>query len=69
MLCSGEGVYAVFYYAGHGYEEGGENYLMPIDATINYNPNESIRAQEFLQEMQSCNTLLNLIIIDACRIR
>eukprot|EP00795_Rhopilema_esculentum_P012700 gene12700-3416_t len=64
----GSGIYAVIYYAGHGFELDGENYLLPVDA-MSPDPNESIRAQEFLQEMQSCDTLLNLMFLDCCRTR
>ena len=62
----GRGIFAVFYFAGHGYEMEGENYLLPVDAKC-HNPNQSIRAQEFLQEMQSCGALLNLMFLDCCR--
>lgn len=44
----GPGIFAVFYYAGHGFEENGENYLMPVDATPEKKEEEFIRAQEFL---------------------
>ena len=67
-IFAGPGIYAVIYYAGHGYELDGENYLLPVDA-MSADPNESIRAQEFLQEMQNCNTLLNLMFLDCCRTR
>ena len=26
----GEGVYGLVYFAGHGFEEGGQNYLVPV---------------------------------------
>ena len=68
VTVSGSGIYAVIYYAGHGFELDGENYLLPVDA-MSPDPNESIRAQEFLQEMQSCDTLLNLMFLDCCRTR
>jgi len=65
----GPGVFAVFYFAGHGFEENGENYLMPIDASMQRKSNEFICAQEIINEMQLRETALNLLIIDACRIR
>jgi mucosa-associated lymphoid tissue lymphoma translocation protein 1 len=35
----GEGVYAVFYFVGHGFEANGQCYLLPIGATAgNYGP-------------------------------
>lgn len=65
----GKGVYGVLYYAGHGYEDGGENFLLPVDANLKYNRQDSLRAQEILETMQACDTALNLLIIDSCRIR
>ena len=59
----------MLYYAGHGYEDGGENFLLPVDADLRYNREDSLRAQEILQTMQECDTELNLLIIDSCRIR
>ncbi|XP_066916691.1 uncharacterized protein [Clytia hemisphaerica] len=64
----GPGVFAVFYFAGHGFEENGKNYLMPIDATSTKG-DEFIQAQEILTEMRLANTALNLFIIDACRVK
>ncbi|KAJ7381198.1 B-1 B cell differentiation [Desmophyllum pertusum] len=65
----GKGVYGVLYYAGHGYEDGGENFLLPVDANLKYERQDSLRAQEILETMQACDTALNLLIIDSCRIR
>ncbi|XP_031553377.1 mucosa-associated lymphoid tissue lymphoma translocation protein 1-like [Actinia tenebrosa] len=65
----GKGVYAVLYYAGHGYEDHGKNYLIPVDADLSFKREDSFCAQEILQTMQECNTSLNLLIIDACRVR
>uniref|UniRef100_A0A915E837 Caspase family p20 domain-containing protein n=1 Tax=Ditylenchus dipsaci TaxID=166011 RepID=A0A915E837_9BILA len=48
----GEGVYAVFYFVGHGFEANGQCYLLPIGAPAeNYGPEDS----------------LNLILLDICR--
>ena len=68
FVLPGSGIYAVIYYAGHGFELDGENYMIPVDVK-SADPNESIRAQEFLQEMQICDTLLNLMFLDCCRTR
>lgn len=65
----GKYVYAVLYYGGHGYEDSGKNYLLPVDADLTYRRQDSLCAQEILQTMQDCDTALNLLIIDSCRIR
>ena len=65
----GPGVFSLFYFAGHGFEENGENYLMPIDASPARAASEFMSAQEILREMQLTQTSLNLLIIDCCRMK
>ena len=65
----GPNVFSLFYFAGHGYEENGENYLMPVDASPARAASEFMSAQEILREMQLTQTLLNLLIIDCCRVK
>lgn len=61
---------AMFYYAGHGLQVSGENYLVPIDAMI---ANESDikykceNANYVLDLMQESNVKLKIVILDACR--
>jgi hypothetical protein len=64
---------AAFYFAGHGVELGGSNYLLPKDVP-NVRPGreellkrESLSLQEFLADLRDKGTRLNLVIIDACR--
>ncbi|KAM6257337.1 mucosa-associated lymphoid tissue lymphoma translocation protein 1-like [Porphyrio hochstetteri] len=63
----GKGVYALFYYAGHGYEHSGRNYMVPVDAPQPYAPENCISVQRILQKMQSQQTALNLVLLDTCR--
>ncbi|XP_057278087.1 mucosa-associated lymphoid tissue lymphoma translocation protein 1-like isoform X2 [Pezoporus wallicus] len=63
----GKGVYAIFYYAGHGYEHLGRNYMVPVDAPQPYAPENCISVQRILQRMQQQQTALNLILLDTCR--
>ncbi|XP_064933274.1 mucosa-associated lymphoid tissue lymphoma translocation protein 1-like isoform X3 [Columba livia] len=63
----GKGVYAIFYYAGHGYEHSGRNYMVPVDAPQPYTPANCISVQRILQKMQQQHTALNLILLDTCR--
>ncbi len=60
----------LFYYAGHGVQVKGENYLIPIDANIVDETEveiESINVNAFLQTMESARSRMNIIILDACR--
>jgi len=60
----------LFYYAGHGMQVNGENYLLPVDTTIN-NEQEveyvAVNAGFVLAQMENINDSLNIVILDACR--
>ena len=58
------------FYAGHGIQLDGKNYLVPSDARIEVEEDlrfEAIQASEFLETMANAGTPLNIVIIDACR--
>jgi hypothetical protein len=62
--------FGVFYYAGHGVETNGENYLIPSNADIpsrNMLPDRALKLQFVLDEMSDANNVLNVVILDACR--
>ena|GEM_PF-1516776 len=61
---------ALFYYAGHGVQVGGANYLVPTSA----NPTREaemdfqlLNVDLVLRQMGFARTRLNLLILDACR--
>ena len=59
---------ALFYYAGHGIEAGGQNYLIPIDAKLQRDRDldiEATRLETVLQVVSGAR--MRLIILDACR--
>ncbi|WP_458097828.1 caspase family protein [Roseomonas sp. WA12] len=60
----------LFYYAGHGLQIGGTNWLVPVSA----NPSgprdidfQMVDAELVLKQMQFAQTKLNIVILDACR--
>ena len=60
----------LFFYAGHGMQIDGYNYLIPIGANLADKPDveyEAVRAGRVLAKMQSADTKLNIVILDACR--
>jgi len=60
----------LFYYAGHGMQVNGENYLIPIDANFNNEREveyETVNAGLVLAQMEEAEESLNIIILDACR--
>jgi len=63
---------SIFYYAGHGFELEGENYLSAVDSEIPptskyYAGRYSIRLNEILEIHKKYNDKINITIIDACR--
>jgi len=60
---------ALFYYAGHGLQMEGENYLLPVDAQIETPADvrfNTINLTDVQQEMAGAQRA-NIIILDACR--
>lgn len=65
-----QGGVGLFYFAGHGVQVGGENYLIPLKARIEGQPDlelEGIRVTRVLAEMEKANNGMNIVILDACR--
>ena len=60
---------AVVYYAGHGIEVDGMNYLIPVDATLEQDSDaydEAVALDRVLQSIEPAKRL-RLVILDACR--
>jgi hypothetical protein len=60
----------LFYYAGHGVQSFGNNYLLPIDASLSDAADldlEGVEAQSVLRQMASARNRTNFVILDACR--
>lgn len=65
-----EGSIGLFYYAGHGVQVRGINYMVPVTADIKDEEEvrfEGVDVNDFLGTMRSSNSRLNIIILDACR--
>ena len=66
----GKGHVGLFYYAGHGVELAGQNYLIPVDAEIEDETDiqyKTVPAGAILERMRHADNGLNLVILDACR--
>jgi uncharacterized caspase-like protein len=60
----------LFYYAGHGVQVRGENYLVPVSANPEREADvdfEMLNTTLVMRQMDGANTRLNLILLDACR--
>src|SRR4051812_12559772 len=61
---------AMVYYAGHGVQLAGENYLVPVDANVS-TPNEltsdSLRLVDLMATLESIPSRMRIVLLDACR--
>jgi uncharacterized caspase-like protein len=65
-----KGGVGLFYYAGHGMQVKGKNYLIPVNANIRHEDEiayESVDVDSLLAKMDSAGNRLNIVILDACR--
>ena len=61
---------SMFFYAGHGVQVKGENYLIPIDADLESEDEvgvQTIDVNAFLETMENAKSPFNIIVLDACR--
>ena len=61
---------ALFYYAGHGVQVSGSNYLVPVSANPTREADvdfQMVDVNLVLRQMQGSGTRLNMVILDACR--
>lgn len=67
---AGKNAVGLVYYAGHGVQVNGENYLIPIGAHIRDELDidiEGVRASIILSALERAGNSLNMVILDACR--
>ena len=61
---------ALFFYAGHGAQFEGQSFLLPLRANIKTAADleiEALSAKSILTQMRSTGSLVNVMILDACR--
>ena len=61
---------SIFYYAGHGVQVKGKNYLIPIEASLEDEDEvgvQTIDVNDFLETMESAKSPINIVVLDACR--
>jgi len=62
--------YGFFFYAGHGVQSNGVNYLIPVGANIlneNSLRERAVSVQWTMAELNDAGNELNVIVLDACR--
>src|SRR6201996_3247251 len=64
---------AFFFYAGHGFEIGGQNFLLPTDVPAATEGQEelvrdaSVQADRVVERLQNKNVRTAILVLDACR--
>uniref|UniRef100_A0A3B4U4H5 MALT paracaspase 2 n=1 Tax=Seriola dumerili TaxID=41447 RepID=A0A3B4U4H5_SERDU len=69
LMLLDKGVYGLLYFAGHGYENYGNSFMVPIDAPNSYTSEHCLCVQNILTRMQEKETGLNVFLLDMCRKR
>ena len=66
----GPGTAGLFYFAGHGMQVKGRNFLIPLGANIEHEDElayQALDAQAVMDKMESAGNGTNIVILDACR--
>jgi len=69
-LSASKNSYGFLFYAGHGVQSNGENYLIPVDANIqseSFLRQRAVSVQSMLDELNDAGNELNVVVLDACR--
>ena len=70
LRTAGSEATGLFYYAGHGVQSFGNNYLLPSDVALTDAADLAlvgVEAQAVLRQMASAKNRTNIVILDACR--
>jgi Caspase domain len=70
IAAHGPNTVAMIYYAGHGVQLAGENYLIPVDAKISSPSdlaNNSVRLVDIMATLEAIPSRLRIVVLDACR--
>lgn len=70
LRASSKDTVGFFYYAGHGVQADGRNYLLPVEATPTDKADldlMGVEANWVLRQMESAGNRTNIIVLDACR--
>ncbi|MGI9423038.1 MAG: caspase family protein [Hyphomicrobiaceae bacterium] len=70
LKAAGKDSVGFFYYAGHGTQVNGINYLLPVDANIENESqvdSEAVSASGLMAQLEGAGNKMNLVILDSCR--
>jgi len=66
----GPNTVAMIYYAGHGVQLAGENYLVPVDAKVSNAGDlvsDSVRLVNVMATLEAIPSRMRIVVLDACR--
>jgi hypothetical protein len=70
VAARGPNTVAMIYYAGHGVQLAGENYLIPVDAKVS-SPSDlidnSVRLVDVMATLDTIPSRMRIVVLDACR--
>src|ERR1700743_3876166 len=67
---NGPDTVALLFYAGHGLQIDGENYLVPVDVDVQREadiPLQAVRLNDLLNTLNSVPSRMRILLLDACR--
>jgi uncharacterized caspase-like protein len=70
ISAKGTDTIALVYYAGHGVQVDGENFLVPVDAKIQGEADiakEAVRLADLMSALAAVPSKMRIVILDACR--
>ncbi|HUI95691.1 MAG TPA: caspase family protein [Xanthobacteraceae bacterium] len=70
IAAKGTDTVALVFYAGHGVQVDGENFLVPVDARIQRESDiaiESVRLADVMNALAAVPSKMRIVILDACR--
>jgi uncharacterized caspase-like protein len=70
IAAKGPDTVALVFYAGHGLQIDGENYLLPVDVDPKREadiPRQAVRLNDILNTLNSVPTRMRILMLDACR--
>jgi hypothetical protein len=70
VATKGPDTVALVFYAGHGLQIDGENYLVPVDVDVQREadiPLQAVRLNDLLNTLNSVPSRMRILLLDACR--
>jgi hypothetical protein len=70
IAAKGPNTVALVFYAGHGLQVDGENFLVPVDAKLAREtdvPEQSVRLFDVMKALEAVPSRMRIVILDACR--